>query len=90
MPGFKGLNIPKSWRGTINPATDLFRTDWPGVTAGPVVSQLLLSDFEIDSIAVEPKQVTLIPGMDYMTSFQPWLDVQVGICYKKNGATPIE
>ena len=77
MPSFRGLNIPKSWRGTINPATDLFRTDWPGVTAGPVVSQFLLSDFEIDSIVVEPKQATLVPGMDYMTSFQSWLDVQV-------------
>ena len=80
---------PKSWRGTINPATDLFRTDWPGVTTGPVVSQLLLSDFEVDSIVVEPKQVTLVPEMDYMTSFQPWLDVQVGICDKKEGA-PID
>ncbi|CAN0542074.1 unnamed protein product, partial [Scytosiphon promiscuus] len=36
----------------------------------------LLSNFEIDSIDVEPKADPLFPGMDYMTSFQPWLDVQ--------------
>lgn len=45
--------------------------------AGPVVSQLLLSDFFIDTIKVEPKQVTLVPGTDYMTTVDDWLDVQV-------------
>lgn len=79
MPGFTGLNIPRSDDGKIDTVTDLFRTDWPGVTAGPVVSQLLLGDFVIDAITVQPKQATLIPGMDYMTSFQDWLDVQVGL-----------
>ena len=77
MPGFTGLNIPRNDDGKIDTVTDLFRTDWPGVTAGPVVSQLLLGDFIIDAIVVQPKQVTLVPGMDYMTSFQAWLDVQV-------------
>lgn len=77
LPAFKGLNIPKSAGGKIDPMQDLFRTDWPGVTAGPVVSQLLLSDFAIDSIVVPPKQVTLVKEMDYMTTFQDWLDVQV-------------
>ncbi|CAN0233495.1 unnamed protein product, partial [Ectocarpus fasciculatus] len=62
--------------GKIDPVQDLFRTDWPGVTAGPVVSQLLLSDFVIDNIIVPPKQVTLVKEIDYMTTFQDWLDVQ--------------
>eukprot|EP00904_Undaria_pinnatifida_P002847 jgi/Undpi1/12563/HiC_scaffold_6.g02232.m1 len=79
MSGFTGLNIPRSDDGKIDTVTDLFRTDWPGVTAGPVVSQLLLNDFIIDAIVVEPKQVTLVPGKDYMTSFQAWLDVQNGV-----------
>ena len=78
MPGFTGLNIPRT-DGKINPVTDLFRTDWPGVTADPIVFQLLLNDFIIDAIVVEPKQVTLVPQKDYMTSFQAWLDVQVTI-----------
>lgn len=42
-----------------------------------MVSQLLLSDFFIDTIKVTPKQVTLVPRMDYMTTFDDWLDVQV-------------
>ena len=79
LPDFTGLNIPRQPDGKIDPVTDLFRTDWPGVTSGPVVSQLLLRDFANDSIVVPPKAVTLVPRMDYMTAFQPWLDVQVGI-----------
>ncbi|CAM9233764.1 unnamed protein product, partial [Laminaria digitata] len=75
---FKGLNIPRSKHGHIDPVTDLFRTDWPGVTTGPVVSQFLLSDFVIDSIPVEPKAIPLVAKMDYMTSFDDWLDVQNG------------
>lgn len=85
---FYGLNIPRTViekrnpeKTTIDPVTDLFRTDWPGVTTGPIVSQFLLSNFEIDSIDVEPKADPLFPGMDYMTSFQPWLDVQVMMHY---------
>eukprot|EP00904_Undaria_pinnatifida_P000007 jgi/Undpi1/10006/HiC_scaffold_28.g12460.m1 len=83
LPDFTGLNIPRQPDGKIDPVTDLFRTDWPGVTSGPVVSQLLLRDFAIDSIVVPPKAVTLVPRMDYMTAFQPWLDVQ-------NGASTVE
>lgn len=77
-PTFKGLNIPRSKGGKIDPVTDLFRTTWPGVTTGPVVSQFLLSNFMIDSIVVEPTAVPLVAKMDYMTSFDDWLDVQVG------------
>eukprot|EP00904_Undaria_pinnatifida_P000009 jgi/Undpi1/10008/HiC_scaffold_28.g12462.m1 len=83
LPDFTGLDIPRQSDGKIDPVTDLFRTDWPGVTSGPVVSQLLLSDFVIDSIIVPPKAVTLAPRTDYMTAFQPWLDVQ-------NGASTVE
>eukprot|EP00903_Cladosiphon_okamuranus_P014557 g13503.t1 len=83
LPEFKGLNIPKGKNGKIDPMQELFRTDWPGVTNGPLVSQLLLSDFVIDTIRVTPKQTTLVPGMDYMTSVQDWLDVQ-------NGASKVE
>lgn len=77
QPAFKGLNIPTREDGTIDPVKDLFRTDYPGVTTGPVVSQLLLADFEIDAVVVEPRQVALLKDLDYMTSYQAWLDVQV-------------
>ena len=37
----------------------------------------MLADFSIDGINVKPKVQTLVPNVDYMTAFQPWLDVQV-------------
>ncbi|CAM9447814.1 unnamed protein product, partial [Pylaiella littoralis] len=87
LPAFKGLNIPKGEDGKIDPAQDLFRTDWPGVTAGPVVSQFLLSNFTIDNIVVQPRQVTLVEGVDYMTTVQDWLDVQAMYL---NGASSVK
>ena len=58
---------------------DLFRTDWPGVSSGPLVSQFMLANFSIDGIVVEPKQNTLVPDVDFMTGVDTWLNVQVGL-----------
>ena len=58
---------------------DLFRTDWPGVSSGPMVSQFMLANFGIDGIVVEPKQNTLVPDVDFMTGVDTWLNVQVGL-----------
>jgi len=78
LDAFKGLSISReSNNGRITPAQDLFRTDWPGVSSGPVVSQFMLADFDIDGIVVPPKQKTLVPGVEYMTAVDTWLDVQV-------------
>ena len=56
---------------------DLFRTDWPGVSSGPLVSQFMLADFDIDGIVVTPKAKTLVPNVEYMTGVDTWLNVQV-------------
>eukprot|EP00752_Nemacystus_decipiens_P009696 g8660.t1 len=88
-PAYNGINIPKNEDGSIDPAQQLFRTDYPGVTNGPVVSQLLLSDFVIDTINVPPKQTTLAK-MDYMTSVQDWLDVQNGASQVQTEFVPNE
>eukprot|EP00752_Nemacystus_decipiens_P009703 g8666.t1 len=88
-PAYDGINIPKNEDGSIDPAQQLFRTDYPGVTNGPVVSQLLLSDFVIDTINVPPKQTTLAK-MDYMTSVQDWLDVQNGASQVQTEFVPNE
>ena len=77
LDAFNGLSISRDANGNIDPAQDLFRTDWPGVSSGPMVSQFMLADFDIDGIIVEPKQKTLIPDIDYMTGVDTWLDVQV-------------
>ena len=37
----------------------------------------MLANYTLDGTVVEPKLKTLVPGVDYMTAFQPWLDVQV-------------
>lgn len=42
-----------------------------------MVSQFMMADFDIDGIIVEPKQNTLVPGVEYMTGVNTWLDVQV-------------
>lgn len=39
--------------------------------------QFLLANYTLDGTTVEPKIKTLVPKMDYMTAFKPWLDVQV-------------
>ena len=79
LDAFNGLSISREADGSIDPAQDLFRTDWPGVSTGPLVSQFFLSDFTIDGTVVTPKLRTLVPGMDYMTGVDTWLAVQVGL-----------
>lgn len=39
--------------------------------------QLLVKDFTLDSITVTPKQITYVPGVDYMTDYDDWLHIQV-------------
>ena len=76
---FNGLSISRDADGNIDPMQDLFRTDWPGVSSGPVVSQFMLANFDIDGIVVEPKAKTLVPEMEYMTGVDTWLNVQVNM-----------
>ena len=39
--------------------------------------QLLVKDVNFDSLTTIPRHTTFIPGMDYMTSYNDWLDIQV-------------
>ena len=74
---FNGLSISRDADGNIDPMQDLFRTDWPGVSSGPMVSQFMLADFDIDGIVVQPKANTLVPEVEFMTGVDTWLNVQV-------------
>ena len=74
---FNGLSISRDADGNIDSMQDLFRTDWPGVSSGPMVSQFLLADFDIDGIVVQPKADTFVPEMEHMTGVDTWLYVQV-------------
>lgn len=69
---------PVDQDGTINPMTQLFRLDFPGVTDGPMVSQFLHETFEVDGIVVEPKITTIVPDSDTTTTFDEFLCVQNG------------
>ena len=42
----------------------------------PVLEQLLVKDFSLDSITCSPRQTTYVPGVDYMTSYDDWLYIQ--------------
>jgi hypothetical protein len=63
--------------GKVTPQT-LFRSDFPGATEGPIVSQFLYSPFMMDGIRVQPKISTAAPGIDFLTSFPEFLDAQNG------------
>lgn len=42
-----------------------------------VIFQLLANDFTFDSIDVNVKQTTYVPEVNYMTTWDNWLNVQV-------------
>ena len=56
----------------------LFRGFTPGDLAGPYLSQFLARPVPFGAQAIDARQRTLLPGIDYMTQFADWLDVQKG------------
>ena len=66
-------------------AQTLFRSDTPGETVGPYISQFFLKPAPFGALAVNdakgnPAQqyIVYVPDMDYMTAVDKWLDVQNG------------
>jgi hypothetical protein len=82
---------PLGQDGKIDPASQLFRLDFEGVTRGPMVSQFLFETFEYDGIVVEPKITTVVPDSDTMTTFEEFLCVQNGgaDCFEPPERDPI-
>ncbi|CAM9167488.1 unnamed protein product, partial [Laminaria digitata] len=79
MPGFakmKGVAVGSD--GRADPQSQLFRYSAVGVETGPMISQLLVKDFTLDSITVPARQTTYMPGHDYMTDYEDWLFIQNG------------
>ena len=66
--------------GKITPQT-LFRSNTPDDLNGPWISQFLLKDFYFGANLFSQKMKTTAAGVDHMTSYNDWLDVQ-------NGASP--
>jgi membrane-associated phospholipid phosphatase len=63
--------------GRVTPGT-LFRGDTRGDLTGPYLSQFLLRDIPYGTLAIRQVQDTVQPGVDYLTNFQDWKDVQDG------------
>lgn len=59
----------------------LFRVNTPGDLAGPFVSQFLVQPFRLGALGVEQRYRTTLEGIDYMTDFAEYLNLQ-------NGCTP--
>lgn len=59
----------------------LFRNNTPGDLTGPWLSQFLTLDFSFGANFFSQKMKTLPAGVDYLTRYQDWLEVQ-------NGADP--
>ncbi|CAM9093102.1 unnamed protein product [Laminaria digitata] len=79
MPGFAKMNgVATGADGRADPHSQLFRTSALGVEKGPMISQLLVKDFTLDSITATPMQTTFAPGVDYMADYDEWLFIQNG------------
>ena len=59
-------------------AATLFRSDLPGVTTGPYISQFLLQPYPLGSTPTEQRYRTTVPGSDHLTSYPAWLAAQNG------------
>jgi hypothetical protein len=73
LSDFRGPRIG----GKVTPQT-LFRDNYPGCTIGPYISQFLLQPVGFGSQRVDTRIQTVAPGVDYMSSFADWLNVQNG------------
>lgn len=56
----------------------LFRSNVPGALEGPYVSQFLLKDIPFGAKTIEQKYVVPVEKIDYMTSYNEWLNIQNG------------
>ena len=54
--------------GQVTPQT-IFRSDYPGVTRGPWLSQFLLKDMQYGSQPIVQQQRTFMPGIDYVANY---------------------
>lgn len=74
---FSDFRGPKSG-GMVTPGT-LFRIDVPGDLAGPYISQFLWKDIPYGAMGVTQRYHTPVAGIDYMTTYEEWLNIQNGL-----------
>lgn len=76
------LSLLSDFRGPkegtrVTPET-IFRGPTDGDLTGPWLSQFLTLDFSFGAVPFSQKMRTLVSGVDYMTRYPDWLDVQDG------------
>jgi hypothetical protein len=75
QPSYRG---PRDSTGRVTPRL-LFRGGFRGEALGPYVSQFLLQPTSLGAQPMGQQQATYLPGIDYVTDFASWLDVQNGV-----------
>jgi hypothetical protein len=76
LSSFSDFRGPKQG-GAVTPGT-LFRGNTPGDLNGPYLSQFLLHDIPYGSLTIFQRQQTVVPGINYMTGYADWLNIQNG------------
>jgi hypothetical protein len=74
LSDFRGPKI----RGDVTPQS-LFRDSYTGCLHGPYVSQFLLQPVKFGTQLIDTRVQNIMGGVDYMTKWQDWLDVQNGV-----------
>lgn len=88
-----GLNKLQEFRGRrkagkVVPET-LFRDPLPGTDKGPYISQFLWLDAPFGAESVERLILTRLPGLDYLTGYDDWLNAQKGFAYSFAPKAPV-
>jgi hypothetical protein len=67
----------------------LFRGFTPGDLTGPYVSQFLLHDVPYGALTITQRQRTVLPDVNYLTSYDDWLAIQNGGAYGGHAFDPV-
>lgn len=73
LQGFSG---PRDRAGVT--AATVFRGSTPGDRVGPWLSQFLWLDIPMGAVNVRQTMQTVLPGIDYLTTYDEWLRIQNG------------
>jgi hypothetical protein len=75
-------------RGLVTPET-LFRDPLPGCLKGPYLSQFLWMNAPFGAENVERRITTRLPGADYLTDYDDWLNAQNGSALSFSQKAPV-
>lgn len=84
LSDFRGLRK----RGLVTPDT-LFRDPLPGCAKGPYLSQFLWMDAPFGAENVERRIITRLPGADFLTDYDEWLNAQKGNAISFSKKAPV-